>query len=707
MSDHGPVDAATTTRRGVRPAVAAVAALVTATTIGTVVLHWMNRDSGVGTWWLGSLTIGAGLGLFGAVLADRLPDNPIGWLMIVGGLAQGAVGLGREWAVYATVVRDGALPGAAFGALLGSALSSVALATLPLVLLVFPDGQLSSPRWRRFVGLIVVATVLGSVMSPLEAGVFTEEMPTLTNPIGVDSPVIVPLATLAQLLLMVGIIVAVVSFIRRLRRSTGILRRQMRWIGFAGALLGIESAIELVPVRMPMAWLDWLGPVLLVFFLFSITVSVLRWHLWDIDVLISRSLVYGTLTVLLGGAFVGIVAVSGRFRDHPVDYGSSLAAAAVVAIAFAPLRDHLQQRIDRRVYGDRSDPYRAVTRLGDRLGIAGSTDSVLDDVVDAVATSLRLQRVAIVAADGTPMASIGTPGHDGHHIPLLFRTTRVGTLLVTHRSGGPLGQRERTVLTDLAPLVAAVVQAVAVSEALQSSRLALVTTREEERRRIRRDLHDGLGPALAAVRMKLDAASMLVDVDPARSKMVLDQLADDIRATIVDIRHLVYDLRPPALDELGLTFALSELARSFSGPTTDGRYLTVELVAGDGLDGLPAAYEVAVYRIISESLTNVVRHAAAARCRVVVDLHDGAEVRVCVDDDGVGPGSERERHPGIGTGSMVERAGELGGHCRLERSPFGGTRVCAVLPSRLRRSRIDERDSRTDQQVAVHPEVTR
>lgn len=680
-SDHVTVDAtAQATRRDVRWVAVAAVTVVVAASAGIAALHWLNRGAGVSTWWLGNLTIGAGLGVFGGVLAHRLPSNPIGWLMIVGGVWQSLSGIGREWAVYATVTRPN-LPGAGAAALVGSAFWTVSIATLPLVLLVFPDGRLTSRRWRVAVGVVVAATIVGSVTAALVPGEFTEEMPALVNPIGVDSPVIVPLTTLAQVALMLGILAAVVSFVRRLRGATGVLRQQMRWILFSGTLLGIEAAVELIPVRMPMTWSDWMSPVLLLFFLFSITVSVLRWRLWNIDVLISRSLVYGTLTVLLGGAFVGIVAISGRFRRHPVDYSSSLLAAAVVAVAFAPLRDHLQRRIDRRVYGDRSDPYRAVTRLGDQLGATGSDGSVLAAVVDAVATSLRLDHVAIVAADGTMMAAAGTGGDDGQSIPLLFRTARVGTLVVAHRAGNPLGRREREVLDDLAPLVAAVVQAVAVSAALQRSRLALVTAREEERRRIRRDLHDGLGPALAAVRMKLDGASTLVDVDPPRAKAVLDQLADDIRATIADIRVLVYDLRPPALDELGLVPALRELARSFSGPTDDGGFLGVELAAPDDLSTLPAAYEVAVYRIVSEGLTNVVRHAGATHCRVGVGLRDGHEIVVQVDDDGVGLGADGDRQCGIGTMSMIERAAELGGDCHLERSPLGGTRISAVLPT--------------------------
>lgn len=692
MSDHGVVDvAAIAVQRNARWVVLP-AFVVGAICAGMVTLHWLDRDAGVPTWWMGSLTIAAGLGASGALLVHRLPDNPIGWLMLVGGIAQGLVGLGREWAVYATIVRAGDVPGAAWAALVGSALWTVSIATLPLVLMTFPDGTLPSRRWRRVVQLVVVATVLGSLTQAVTPGPFTEDLPTIVNPIGVQWVGLDPLAALVQLVLTGAMVAAVLALVVRTRGSAGVLRQQLRWVMSAGALLGLALALELLPIRMTFLWLDWLDPTLLLVFLASITVSVLRWRLWDIDVIISRSLVYGLLTVVLGGAFVTIVAISGRLRNTPVDYGSSLVAAAVVAVAFAPIRDHLQHRIDRWIYGDRGDPYRALARLGTRLGgDAGPDDSVLHDVVEAVATSLRLARVAIVGLDGATLAVVGAdvPGSSTPDtLPLEFRTRPVGALVVTSRPGSSLGRRERTVLTALAPLVSVVVHAAAVTDALQRSRRAIVTTREEERLRVRRDLHDGLGPALASVRMQLDGASLLVDHDPERAKSVLDHLSDDIRTTIADIRRLVYGLRPPALDELGLHGALRELTDSFSGPSDSGSDLRVDLVAVDELGTLPAACEVAAFRIVSESLNNVARHATASHCRVAIVVHEGSTIDVTIDDDGSGCVEiNAERSIGIGLRSMIERAAEVGGSLRIGRSPLGGTRVHACLPIASLRSR--------------------
>ncbi len=403
---------------------------------------------------------------------------------------------------------------------------------------------------------------------------------------------------------------------------------------------------------------------------------MLRYRLWDIDVLIELSLVYGVLSAVVTMVYLGLVALAGSLADSQIDIGSSLLAAAVAAAVFALLRYRVQRFIERLFYGHRRDPYRALSHLGARLDRPASADGVLDEVVEAVAQSLRLQHVAVTLVDGGVAASVGAPGVEVREVPLVFRDAEIGHLVVSPRAGERVGRSDLGVLTDLARPVAAVVQAVAAGEALQRSRQALVTTREEERRRLRRDLHDGLGPTLAGVKMKLDGARLLVDQDPDGAKDVLAQLTDEVHATIDDIRQLVHDLRPPVLDEVGLLAALAEQADAFTGPLDGGGFLVVDLDAPPAIRSLPAAIEVAAYRIVSEGLTNVARHAGASRCKVTVSLNGGLGLQV--DDDGVGMAASAR--PGVGTASMVERANELGGSCRIGSSPLGGTRIMAHLP---------------------------
>jgi len=225
----------------------------------------------------------------------------------------------------------------------------------------------------------------------------------------------------------------------------------------------------------------------------------------------------------------------------------------------------------------------------------------------------------------------------------------------------------------------AVLQAARLKTAVTESRRAVAVAREEERRRLRRDLHDGLGPALAAVALRVDGARALMDDDPARATAVLTAVSRDVRATIDDIRRLVYDLQPPILDSVGLIAAIGEQAAAFSGAGDGGGPLAVDVAAPRQLPDLPAAVEVAAYRIVCEALANVSRHADASACRIGIEVTSGA-LALTIDDDGNGRGG-RER-PGVGTASMFERAGELGGQCSIGSGPLGGTRVSVTLPLR-------------------------
>jgi signal transduction histidine kinase len=646
--------------------------------VAMVALRLANQGQTVDTWWMGNLVIGGGLGVMGAVLVFKVPSSPIGWLMLIGGLCQLTVGVGREWTVFAVATSEPPRAGAVFTAWLSTWLFLPSIATLPLVLLVFPDGRLPSRRWRPVPIAVVAGTIVGCVTMAVTPGPFTEDLPTLVNPLGIDAPVVDAASGLAVLTLIVSVFLAIASLVVRTRRASGIERQQLRAVSFAGSLLGLNVALDLIPTRAPVMFFDWLTPLLLIVFLLSITLAVLRYRLWDIDVLISYSLVYGVLTLILGSAYVGLVAVTGRAGDQPVALGPSLLAAALVATVFAPLRDRLQRGIDRRLYGDRSDPNQALRQLGASLEDPTSQQSVLDDVTRSVAASLRLGSVAIRLPDEGIVASTGSARSPVHEVPLLFRSDDVGALVVSARPGGSVGRREQETLATLAPSVAAVVHAVAVGNALQQSRQALVTMREEERRRVRRDLHDGLGPALASVGMKLDGARLLIGREPDRARALIGQLGQDIRTTIADIRRLVYDLRPPALDEIGLVAAIEEQVASFTGPTEGDGYLDVLLHVGDPLPDLSAAVEVAVYRIISEGLSNVARHGHASQCRVTLEAGSSEALRVVIDDDGWGIGSGARE--GVGLRSMAERAAELGGTCRIVASPAGGTRVLASLP---------------------------
>ncbi len=419
----------------------------------------------------------------------------------------------------------------------------------------------------------------------------------------------------------------------------------------------------------------------------SIAFAILRHRLSDIDILINRALVYGGLTASVVGLYVLVVGGLGALLQACGNLLVSLLAAGLVAVLFAPLRDRLQRGVNRLMYGERDEPYRALSRLGERLESALAPDAILHGVVETVARALKLPyaAVALKRGDGFETAAEnGSPVGKLTVLPLVSQGETVGQLLVSPRSPRePLNPADRRLLDDLARQAGVAAQAVRLTadlqrsnQSLQGVRERLVTAREEERRRLRRDLHDGLGPQLAALTLKLETARNRLGSDPL-AETLLAELTQRTQAAVADIRRLVYALRPPALDELGLVSALAEQAAQYS---QNG--LSVSVEAPEQLPPLPAAVEVAAYRIVQEALTNVVRHARANACVLRIALDETAGV-LCPDvwDDGHGlPSTLRQ---GVGLQSMRERAEELGGMCTVENMPAGGVRVRALLPCRV------------------------
>jgi signal transduction histidine kinase len=271
---------------------------------------------------------------------------------------------------------------------------------------------------------------------------------------------------------------------------------------------------------------------------------------------------------------------------------------------------------------------------------------------------------------GTPDAGVAL------RLPLVHAGERVGTLVIGARAHGePLGDADRRLLEDFARRASAAASAVALSVEVQRSRERLVTAREEERRRLRGDLHDGLGPTLAGAVLTIDAARRVLASDPEAADALLDRAAASVEGTVADVRRLVYGLRPPALDQLGLAGALRQHAATL---TMGDARLTCEIVAPDPLPPLPAAAEAAAFRIAQEALTNVARHAHARRA--VVSIAVGEALLLEVDDDGLG--LPQERHAGVGLTSMRERATELGGSFDIAPAAGGGTLVHVEIPFR-------------------------
>lgn len=403
----------------------------------------------------------------------------------------------------------------------------------------------------------------------------------------------------------------------------------------------------------------------------AVTVAVVFHRLWDIDALLARTLTLTALTATLFAAYAGGVLALGRLFDAPG--GAPPAGVALAAVLVQPAYARIQARVNQLVFGDRDDPVAALRRLGDRLSGADVPGESLGHVAESVGRALRVRHVAVEEGGGV-VAEWGRPGGPAERVPLHHRGRLVGALVVSE----PLRRRDRAVLAELAPHIAVTVHAHRLAADLEQSHQRLLAAREEERNRLLHELHDGVGPTLAALAFQADRARRMVTGHSPQAEDLLGELAARIRKTVVDVRAIVYDLRPPPLDDLGLAGALAELGRGFAGD------LVVEVDAAADLPRMPAVVELAAYRIASEALANAARHSEASYCAIRLRADGDLELRV--DDDGVGVPGGTSGHGGhargVGLRSMHRRAVELGGTFDLVSGEGGGTSVLVRLPLR-------------------------
>ena len=422
-------------------------------------------------------------------------------------------------------------------------------------------------------------------------------------------------------------------------------------------------------------------------FVMGIAVALRRHRLFDIERLANRSLVYVSLVALLVAGYAALVAVLAGALRLSGTVAAAIAAAAA-ALALAPLRNVAQRTVNRLMYGDRDDPAGVLARLGTRMQAVMLPGEVLPVVVETVAQSLRLPYVAIDLADGTGefrlAAEHGVPVGTVHSEALRHHGDTVGRLRVSERGrDDPLETADLELIGSLAREVGPAVQAVRLHEDLLRSRAEVVALREDERRRLRRDLHDGLGPTLAAIRLKAGLAAREVPPD-STARGLLGEIDTEVTTSLADVRRLVEALRPPALDELGLLGAVRSRAAALAGA------MEIDVAGSDPSGPLPAAIETAAYRMVVEAMTNAVRHSGGMRCTVSILIGDDA-VELSVRDDG--NGLKPDGTPGVGLRSMRERAAEVGGTLSIQSPPKGGTVITARLPLNLG-GPVDQADPR-------------
>jgi signal transduction histidine kinase len=595
-------------------------------------------------------------------------------VLLAGPLARPTAWIGATFVAQALAVTAGPALTVAGAGRTGRALEAVALTMAMLVTATFPDGRFVPP-WVRWVFAGFVVEQAFVVVVPPSSG------STLDVVGGV-----VYFAVLAT---------AVGGQVYRYRRvSDATQRRQTKWLVYGLALFLVVSlavslpyfapnwAPSLVAPGSPYDQFQTIVAALAVGVIpVCVTIAVVREQLFDIDVVIGRTLVYVTLTLVVALVYLAVVAGAGALLGGSGDTLLPLLAAAVVAVLFQPVRALVQRRVRRLLYGMQDEPYEALSGLGRRLAATLPEEDLEARVVSTVRETLRVPYVAIAQRrdDGYVITrEDGTPTANRLTLPLLNQGEEVGLLLVDDEPGRRLTEPGRALLSDLARQAGPAVHGVRLTaslrtavEQLQAARERLVVAGEEERRRMRRNLHDELAPTLAAARLTASTAADLVDRDPDAAVRALDRLQANLLAAVDDIRRLVDELRPVSLDERGLVGAIRERAGALRGQVE----VTVEET--QPVPELPAAVEVAAYRICQEALMNVLKHSSATTCRVRLAAEDG-HLELEVADDGVGavPGDTS----GVGLASMRERAAELGGECVVSIRAGAGTRVAVRLP---------------------------
>jgi signal transduction histidine kinase len=606
-------------------------------------------------------------------IGTRAPRHPIGWLLLATAAGSAATAAGTS------ILSNMTAPTWYVRPLLLAATAGWVLARGLLqgaVPFAYPDGIGSNP-WRR--------VAWGSLLAVILVAAGAQALAFGTIDLGTFQPASWS-ARVADVLpwtfraLFVAAVLSNADLLRRVFRMPPPERRRHRAVAIAAVLLALPGIIDLAGVaglHPPSAddletLADLALPVLLVY-------GILRHQVLGFRVVVRRVAVYAMTAVILAAAYaLAVVTVASIITDRTGL--ATILAVGVVAIAAYPVHGFVERLVRRVFYGDRDDPYRALSRLGERLATTPEGRDALEDVAASVQESLRLAHVAIdVTTDrglDVTIAEIGAPDPDRTlAFPIAHGGVVVGRLRATPREGvRDLAPAEIDLLADLARATGPAARSVQLVTELRRSREQLVVAREEERRRLRRDLHDGLGPTLAGVALGLDAAARRLG-DDAELAPLLHALGEDVQSTITNVRALVHGLRPPALDDLGLVPALRQFAanvRTRGSETAPEIAIEVPMP----IPALPAAVEVAAYRIAVEGITNVVRHAAATKCTVVLDAE--TEFAITIDDDGTG--IEAADRPGVGMASMRERAEELGGRVQVLPRPQRGTTVRAYLP---------------------------
>jgi signal transduction histidine kinase len=644
-------------------------------------------------------------GVLGVLIATRRPRNPIGWLLL-------AISFGNAiYLVGGFVAMLGLLHGASPSSWVGwpawvfNWTAGFGAFLLMVLVFFFPDGRLPGPRWRWVAYFAVVANLVSTLASMLDTSPVTlsPRLPNVPNPIGVGAISTIVNSAPGIIVLIPLFVVVIASVFVRFRRSTGVERQQLKWFAYIVAgVLGVTIAgFALSPLNSLIG-----GAVASVGFDLGIGVAlpltiglaVMKYGLYDIDVFISRTIVYGTLAAFITSVYVGIAVGIGTLvgSGGRPNLGLSIVATAIVSIGFQPVRERVQRVANRLVYGQRATPYEVLSEFSGRVAETYSADDVLPRMARVLRDGTGAESATVWLRSGDQLRAAATDpassdGHatlklNGNALPAVTSSDRavavahqgelLGALSVVKRRGESLTPLEMKLIDDLAHQAGLVLKNVGLTdelmqrlEELRMSRQRLVQAQDEERRRLERNLHDGAQQHLVALKVKLGLAQSLAQRDPEKARDMVRQLKADADEALETLRDLARGIYPPLLADKGLPAALQAQARKATLPVT---------VDADGVGRYPQDVEAAVYFSVLEALQNVQKYASASRASVRLRDVDGT-VRFEIEDDGRGFDMATTKR-GAGLTNIADRLDALGGSFHMKSQPGEGTALSGVLP---------------------------
>jgi signal transduction histidine kinase len=626
----------------------------------------------------------------GALVASRRPESPFGWIVSAYGLLVGLEGLAIGYALLAAnPVAAGRLGDGMGAAVVGVWIAPVGNALLTLALLLVPDGRLPSPRWRPLAWLVVGSGALGAVTSVLSPGPLANGRP---NPFGIDAnaDLLLQLRGLSRNLLLLGFSLAVVSLLVRFRSARGEQRQQLKWIA-AGALAWVTTTL-IVRINPP-ALTGYLGYIYLtglLTFVAAVSVAMLHYRLYQIDLVISRAVVYGGLAVCITAIYIGVVAGVGTLAHTTGEPNLliALVATGLAAAIFQPARERLQRLANRLVYGQRASPYEVLADFSQRIEGALTVDEVLPRMAEAAALGVRAARARVrVYVLGGQDRTVTWPADAAalsfeRTVPVVHKGMPVGEIAVSKPDRDPITLAEQKLLSDLAAQAGPAFENVRLDvelqerlEELQASRQRIVAAQDAERRRLERDIHDGAQQDLVALAVNIRVAQELVRTDPEEAEALLTELGKHAESALTTLRDLARGIYPAALIDRGLTAAVeAHIART----CPEVRLAT----DGLGVNRYAPEAEAGVYFCCLEALQNRAKHAPRAPGRVDLSVSSGW-LMFSVSDEGPGfePGLTAA---GSGLQSMADRMAALGGALEVHSAPGRGTTVSGRVPALAR-----------------------